>query len=157
MKTSGQIRTHRESGAADALSSASDVLSAGLAMGIFPEGTRSRRDEAPFLSEGKTGVARLAAAHPHAVVVPLALVGTREVMQPQHHKFPRLWRRFNVHAARGVTWLTWLASEKGGNQTPSSLLELSKSDEHEIRAELSRLYRQFTDQLMGTLAASGAP
>ena len=53
MKTSGQIRTHRESGAADALSSASDVLSAGLAMGIFPEGTRSRRDQPPFLSEGK--------------------------------------------------------------------------------------------------------
>ena len=35
MNTTGQIRTHRESGAADALSSASDVLGAGLAMGIF--------------------------------------------------------------------------------------------------------------------------
>ncbi len=64
MNTTGQIKTHRESGAADALSSASDVLDAGLAMGIFPEGTRSRRKEGPFLAKGKTGVARLAASHP---------------------------------------------------------------------------------------------
>ena len=35
MNTTGQIRTHRESGAAGALSSGSDVLGAGLAMGIF--------------------------------------------------------------------------------------------------------------------------
>ena len=59
MNTTGQIRTERETGAADALSRGSDILEAGLVMGIFPEGTRSRRDEAPFLSEGKTGVCLL--------------------------------------------------------------------------------------------------
>ena len=157
MRATGQIETHREAGGSDALASAASILRNECALGIFPEGTRSKRTESPFLLPGKTGVARLAAAHPRAVVVPVALVGTRDVMQPQQHKFPRLWRRFNVNAARGVTWLEWLASEQGGNQTASSLLSLAKSDEHEIRAELSRLYRQFTDQLMGTLAASGAP
>ncbi len=157
MRATGQIETHREAGASDALASAANILNHGCALGIFPEGTRSKRTEAPFLLPGKTGVARLAAAHPKAVVVPLALVGTREVMQPQHDKFPRLWRRFDVNAARGVTWIEWLASEGGGNRTASSLRELAASDEHKIRAELSGLYRRFTDQLMGTLAASGAP
>ena len=157
MRATGQIETHREAGGSDALASAANILNNGCALGIFPEGTRSKRTEPPFLLPGKTGVARLAAAHPNAVVVPLALVGTREVMQPQHHKFPRLWRRFDVNAAPGITWLEWLASEHGGNQSPSSLQVLSKADEHEIRAELARLFRQFTDQLMGTLAESGAP
>ena len=157
MRATGQIETHREAGGSDALASAATILDQGCALGIFPEGTRSKRTEPPFLLPGKTGVARLAAAYPHAVVVPLALVGTREVMQPQHHKFPRLWRRIDVNAARGVTWLEWLSSEHGGNQSPSSLLALSECEEHEVRAELSRLYRHFTDQLMGTLAASGAP
>jgi 1-acyl-sn-glycerol-3-phosphate acyltransferase len=157
MRATGQIETHREAGGSDALASAATILDNGCALGIFPEGTRSKRTESPFLLPGKTGVARLAAAYPHAVVVPLALVGTREVMQPQHHKFPRLWRRFDVNAAKGITWIEWLASEQGGNQSASALVELSKADEHEIRAELSRLYRRFTDQLMGTLAATGAP
>ena len=51
--------------------------------------------------------------------------------------------------------MEWLLRARR-KSTASSLLVLAKSDEHEIRAELSRLYRQFTDQLMGTLA-SGAP
>lgn len=157
MRATGQIETHREAGGNDALASAASILNNGCALGIFPEGTRSKRTKAPFLLPGKTGVARLAAAYPRAVVVPLALVGTREVMQPQRHKWPRLWRRFNVNAAPGVTWLEWLASEDGGNQSTSSLLALSKAEDHEIRAELARLYRHFTNQLMGTLAASGAP
>ena len=101
MRATGQIETHREAGGSDALASAASILSNECALGIFPEGTRSKRTEAPFLLPGKTGVARLAAAHPRAVVVPVALVGTRNVMQPQHHKFPRLWRRFNVNAALG--------------------------------------------------------
>ncbi len=157
MRATGQIETHREAGGSDALASAATILSHDCALGIFPEGTRSKRTEPPFLLPGKTGVARLAAAYPHAVVVPLALVGTRGVMQPQHHKVPRLWRRFEVNATKGVTWLEWLASERGGNHSPASLLTLSEAEDHEIRAELSGLFRKFTDQLMATLAAAGAP
>lgn len=157
MRATGQIETHREAGASDALASAANILQNECALGIFPEGTRSKRTEPPYLLPGKTGVARLAAAYPHAVVVPLALVGTRSVMQPQHHKWPRLWKRFDVQAGRGVTWLEWLASTKGGAQSSESLTKLADGDEHEIRAELARLFRRFTDQLMASLMANGAP
>ncbi|MDP7394564.1 MAG: lysophospholipid acyltransferase family protein, partial [Candidatus Poseidonia sp.] len=85
MRATGQIETHREAGGSDALASAASILDNGKALGIFPEGTRSKRNEAPFLLPGKTGVARLAAAYPHAVVVPIALVGTRDVMTPRYH------------------------------------------------------------------------
>ena len=108
MRATGQIETHREAGGSDAVASAASILNNGKALGIFPEGTRSKRKEAPFLLPGKTGVARLAAAYPHAVVVPIALVGTRDIMQPQHHKWPRLYRRFDVNAGEGVAWLQWL-------------------------------------------------
>ena len=92
MKMTGQIRTHRESGGDQALSCAADVLAANSALGIFPEGTRSKRTESPMLLPGKTGVARLAASYPKSVVVPIAINGTREMMAPQKHKFPRLWK-----------------------------------------------------------------
>ena len=157
MRATGQIETHREAGGSDALASAASILSHEKALGIFPEGTRSKRTEAPFLLPGKTGVARLAAAFPHAVVVPLALVGTRDIMQPQHHKWPRLHRRFDVNAGTGVTWLQWLASSNGGNMTASDLHSLAQQEDHEVRAELARLYRSFTDQLMTSMAALGAP
>ena len=157
MRATGQIETHREAGGSDALASAASILDNGKALGIFPEGTRSKRNEAPFLLPGKTGVARLAAAYPHAVVVPIALVGTRDVMTPQHHKWPRLHRRFDVNAGAGVTWLDWLGATKGGGQTASDLVALAEGDEHTVRSELAKLYRKFTDQLMGSLAALGAP
>ena len=157
MRATGQIETHREAGGSDALASAASILTNEKALGIFPEGTRSKRKEAPFLLPGKTGVARLAAAYPHAVVVPIALVGTRDVMQPQHHKWPRLYRRFDVNAGEGVTWLQWLGSPSGGNIGPEALQALAQQDEHEVRAELARLYRSFTDQLMVSMAALGAP
>ena len=83
MHATGQIETHREAGGSDALAGAANILINGKALGIFPEGTRSKRKEAPFLLPGKTGVARLAAAHPHAVVV-RRLVGVA-MMGPQHH------------------------------------------------------------------------
>jgi 1-acyl-sn-glycerol-3-phosphate acyltransferase len=157
MRATGQIETHREAGGSDALASAASILDNGKALGIFPEGTRSKRQEPPYLLPGKTGVARLAAAYPHAVVVPMALVGTRDLMRPQHDKWPRLYRKFSVNAGQGVTWFDWLGSASGGAMTPATLEELAKSEDHEIRAELSRLFRKFTDQLMASMAALGAP
>lgn len=157
MRSTGQIETQREQGGNEALASAASVLVEGKALGIFPEGTRSKRTEAPFLLPGKTGVARLAAAHPDAVVVPIALCGTRNVMQPQHHKWPRLWRRFTVNVGEGISWLTWLADAGGGNMTAAKLQTLAQQEEHEIRSVLAGLYRTFTDQLMASLGALGAP
>lgn len=53
MSATGQIETKRSEGGNEALAKAADVLDAGAALGIFPEGTRSKRTEAPFLLPGK--------------------------------------------------------------------------------------------------------
>ena len=55
----------------------------------FSRGYSFKEERSTLPTSRKTGVARLAAAHPEATVIPLALVGTREVMEPQHHKWPR--------------------------------------------------------------------
>ena len=157
MKATGQIETQREKGGNEALASAATVLSSGKALGIFPEGTRSKRTEAPFLLPGKTGVARLAAAYPDACVVPIAIRGARDFMMPKEHKFPRIWKPLSVNAGVSISWHTWLGHQSGGNHTLASLTELAQRDEHEIRAELAHLYRKFTDQLMGSVSALGAP
>ena len=157
MHATGQIETHREAGGSDALASAANILINGKALGIFPKAP-AQSERKPRFAAWKTGVARLAAAaHPHAVVVPIALVGTREVMEPQHHKWPRLHRRFDVNAGEGVSWLQWLGSADGGNMTPASLQSLAQAEDHEVRSELARMYRTFTDQLMASLTALGAP
>ena len=157
MRATGQIETQREVGGNEALASAATILGSGRALGIFPEGTRSKRTEAPFLLPGKTGVARLAAAYPTAVVVPVALLGTRDIMQPQHHKWPRLWKSFTVNAGEGVTWLEWLGHEQGGAMDAAALRALADKDEHHVRSQMAALYRRFTDQLMASLANLGAP
>jgi len=156
MNTTGQIRTHRESGAADALSSASDVLDAGLAMGIFPEGTRSRRKEGPFLAEGKTGVARLAASHPNVPVYTTAIIGARNVMAPGD-KIIRFWKPVEVIYGKSITWNQWIVHPEGGAQNESSIRNIITSDEEQQRTTMGKLYRRFTDQVIGTMAALGAP
>jgi 1-acyl-sn-glycerol-3-phosphate acyltransferase len=55
-----------------------EVLHAGALLGIYPEGTRSPDGR---LYRGKTGTARLA-IRTGAPVVPIGVVGTREVMPP---------------------------------------------------------------------------
>jgi 1-acyl-sn-glycerol-3-phosphate acyltransferase len=157
MQSTGQIETQREAGASAALASAADILVANRALGIFPEGTRSKRTASPFLLPGKTGVARLAASYPNSVVIPIALMGTRQCMQPQHHKFPRPWKKLDFHAGEGITWLQWLADPAGGDMSSDSLSAIAQGEDHEIRAALAKLYRKFTDQLMGSIAALGAP
>ena len=153
MKTSGQIRTHRESGAADALSSASDVLSAGLAMGIFPEGTRSKKTEPPFLLPGKTGIARLSASYPDVPVVPIGLTGTREFMTPNKHKLPRLWRKVGISYGKPITWWEWLEKRT----SVEDLQALAHKEDHEVKSSLSAMYREFTDEFMERIKGQGAP
>ena len=157
MRATGQIETKRDEGGEGALSSAADVLSEGQALGIFPEGTRSKRTDAPFLLPGKTGIARLAASYPGAVIVPIALTGTRNMMKPQDHKLPRLWRRIGLSAGVGITWMQWLEHENGGGMTSTQLLELAEMEDHEIRSSLANLYRKFTDQIMASISTLGAP
>ena len=56
-----------------------------------------------------------------------------------------------------MSWLQWLGSADGGNMTPASLQTLAQAEDHEVRSELARMYRTFTDQLMASLTALGAP
>lgn len=71
-----------------------DLLRAGSALGIYPEGTRSPDGR---LYKFRTGVARLA-LRTGAPVVPVGLVGTREVLPPGSHR----WHRGPVAVRFGV-------------------------------------------------------
>jgi 1-acyl-sn-glycerol-3-phosphate acyltransferase len=76
----GQIPIVRGTGDADALDRAITELRGGSCIGIFPEGTRSLGREL----RPRSGLGRLAAAVPEAVVVPVAVSGTTDIA-----RFPR--------------------------------------------------------------------
>ena len=88
-KQVGVIPVDREEGGKDALNGAIEILEKGGAIGIFPEGTRSRDGK---MGKGKTGVARLAALT-GAAVVPVAIRQTDGVW-PVSKRAPRPWRKF---------------------------------------------------------------
>ena len=85
-RTMGAVPLHRgeQSEAETALRLAVEVLSGGMALGIYPEGTRSRDGR---LYRGRTGAAWVALAS-GAVVVPVGLTGTDKI-QPVGARFPR--------------------------------------------------------------------
>jgi 1-acyl-sn-glycerol-3-phosphate acyltransferase len=83
----GVIPVRREGGEAGeaALRAGCEQLSKGMAVGIYPEGTRSPDGR---LFRGKTGVARMA-VRVGCPIIPVALIGTRDV-QPPDRKMPRI-------------------------------------------------------------------
>ena len=95
----GMIPIDRSGGdaAQAALDAASGILERGELFGIYPEGTRSRSGK---LHRGHTGAARLA-LRTGAPIVPVGLVGTREV-QPPDAKLPQPFRPVWVRIGRPV-------------------------------------------------------
>jgi 1-acyl-sn-glycerol-3-phosphate acyltransferase len=84
----GQIPIVRGTGDADALQRAIDELRGGACIGIFPEGTRSLgRKLRP-----RSGLGRLVAAVPDAVIIPTAVQGTTDI--PRFPRRPRVSVRF---------------------------------------------------------------
>jgi 1-acyl-sn-glycerol-3-phosphate acyltransferase len=85
----GAVPVQRGAGRAaiTALDTLTDVLAAGTAIGIHPEGTRSLDGR---LHRGHTGVAQLALVT-GAPVVPLGLIGTQNVL-PVGAKLPKIGR-----------------------------------------------------------------
>jgi 1-acyl-sn-glycerol-3-phosphate acyltransferase len=80
-----------------ALDTAAGVLESGELFGIYPEGTRSRSG---MLHKGHTGAARLA-LRTGAPILPVGLIGTREV-QPPEAKVPQPFRPVWVRIGRPI-------------------------------------------------------
>ena len=156
MESTGQISTARENGSKDALEKAVDVLESGSSMGIFPEGTRSRESQPPFLQPGKTGAARLAAKFPLIPVVPISIKGARNFMKPGSLMI-RPWKRIDVYIGDSITFSEWLSNQSGGNFNDSKIEEILSKDIDIKRSEMKKIYREFTDQIIETLRLNGAP
>ncbi|MBE45202.1 MAG: hypothetical protein CMB02_00890 [Euryarchaeota archaeon] len=157
MISTGQIQTFRERGGLDALARAVDVIESGHCLGIFPEGTRSRREERPFLQPGKTGFARLSARFPNVPIVPIAISsGAREFMKPGS-KLPKPWKKIEITVGEPITFAEWISDKDGGNKNEEWVREMSNFDEERKKENMKELYRRFTDQMMETLKFMGAP
>ena len=157
MVSTGQIETFRDSGARDALARAVDVLESGCCLGIFPEGTRSRRAEAPLLQPAKTGFARLAALFPDVPIVPVTLsIGARDFMPPGTI-LPRPWKRIDLIVDDPITFSEWAAHPDGGSIDDSWVVSMMDKGMEYRQREMRIMYRKFSDQLVNTLAMRGAP
>jgi 1-acyl-sn-glycerol-3-phosphate acyltransferase len=157
MLATGQVDTDRTKGGDDALARAADVLAAGKPLGIFPEGTRSRNTSPPYLGRGKTGIARIAAAFPDTPVVFCGINGAREILAPGEPFLPKTWKRTELKFASPITWNEWASHENGANLDDEAVTEIEGMSDENQREELGKLYRQFTNQSIATIAALGAP
>ena len=156
MSSTGQISTARGNGSKDALEKAVDVLESGSSMGIFPEGTRSRKSQAPFLQSGKTGAARLAAKFPLIPVVPISINGARNFMKPGSLMI-KPWKRIDVYIGIPITFSEWASSTIGGNLDDEKIKLLLEKNENDRTNDMKLLFRKLTDQIIETLRINGAP
>ena len=88
-KATGQLSIDRSGGKASeaSLNTGLGVLSQGLVLGIYPEGTRSPDGK---LYRGRTGIARMS-LESKVPVIPVAMIDTEKV-QPIGKRFPRIRR-----------------------------------------------------------------
>ena len=156
MESTGQISTARGNGSRDALEKAVDVLDSGSSMGVFPEGTRSRNSQAPFLQGGKTGAARLAAKFPMIPLVPISINGARNFMKPGSLMI-KPWKRIDVYIGDSITFAEWLSNPSGGGFDDSDIEKILSKDEDVKKSGMKTIYRKFTDQIIETLRLNGAP
>jgi 1-acyl-sn-glycerol-3-phosphate acyltransferase len=108
VRSLGMIPVKREvrSKAEAAIRAGVEVLEAGGVLGLYPEGTRSPDGK---LYRGRTGVARLA-LRSKCPVVPVGLIGTREVM-PKGAKVPKLRGRVTVRFGLPMTFEKYQGEE----------------------------------------------
>ena len=157
MISTGQIETFREHGGRDALARAVDVLESGRCLGVFPEGTRSRRKDLPLLQPAKTGFARLAAKFPNVPVVPVTMsIGAREFMPPGS-KIPKPWKRIEIIVDDPITFAQWAQHPDGGGINDSWVMEVGEFTVEKRQETMRGLYRKFADQFIGTMKLRGAP
>lgn len=157
MLATGQVETDRERGGDDAIARAADVLAAGKPLGIFPEGTRSRNTQPPYLARGKTGIARIAAAFPDVPIVFCGINGARDILAPGEPFLPKTWKKTTLRYSSPTTWNDWVGHERGGGMTDKTIEDLTSLNENEQREIIGNLYRKFTNQSIATISALGAP
>jgi 1-acyl-sn-glycerol-3-phosphate acyltransferase len=157
MLATGQVETDRTKGGADAIARAADVLAAGMPLGIFPEGTRSRNTSPPYLGRGKTGIARIAASFPDVPVVFCGINGARDILAPGEPFLPKTWKKTNLKYSSPITWNNWVSHKDGGGITDAKVAALEKMTKDDMRDEIGLLYRKFTNQSIATISALGAP
>ena len=157
MTSTGQIETFREHGGRDALARAVDVIESGRCLGVFPEGTRSRREKPPLLQTAKTGFARLAARFPDIPVVPVTMsIGARDFMPPGS-KFPKPWKRIDLIVDDPISFGEWAQHPKGGGIDDMWVDETAGLEIEQRQESMRSLYRRFADQFIETQKIRGAP
>ncbi|PYY34197.1 1-acyl-sn-glycerol-3-phosphate acyltransferase [Curtobacterium sp. MCJR17_055] len=134
----GQLPIDRSGGKASeaSLRTGLQVLARGEQLGIYPEGTRSPDGK---LYRGRTGIARMV-LEGRVVVVPVAMVGTREVQQIGQ-KFPK-FKRVGVVFGKPLDF-----SRFEGLETDRFIL---RSVTDEIMHELRGLSRQQYEDVYAT-------
>ena len=157
MISTGQIETFREHGGRDALARAVDVIQSGRCLGVFPEGTRSRRESPPLLQPAKTGFARLAARFPNVPVVPVTMsIGARDFMPPGS-KFPKPWKRIELIVDDPITFAEWAHHPEGGGIDDNWVERVADQGVAQRQDAMRPLYRKFADQFIETQKMRGAP
>lgn len=144
-RAAGQIPMNRRGGDASqrALDTARGVLESGDILAIYPEGTRSPDVR---LHKGKTGVARLAIGC-GVTVIPVGLLGTREV-QPPGSMTMRPLRRVTVRFGSPVSYEFDGVRHTTGEGGPAAGVNAGGRDEPD-QAEL----RALSDAIMTDIAA----
>jgi hypothetical protein len=69
----------------------------------------------------------------------------------------RISTPITMSVGEGITWRTWIHHPEGGGYSEEGLQSIADAEDSEREKEMAMLYRRFTDQLMGTLSALGAP
>ena len=125
------VDRHSPSAAQDSLESALEVVQAGGAFGIYPEGTRSRDGR---LYRGRTGVAWLA-LKAQVPVVPVGLVGTDQI-QPVGARFPRI-AHVEVHFGRPIqpTAYAGMPSGRARRQLTDDVMDAIAALSGQVRAD----------------------
>jgi 1-acyl-sn-glycerol-3-phosphate acyltransferase len=129
----GQIPVRRDDSkkAQAALDAGLRVLNKGGLLGIYPEGTRSPDG---CLYRGRTGVARMA-AEASCPVVPVGLVGTRDIM-PKDAKLPNVRGDVTVRFGAPMS-----ISKEDANDNPLALRTFVDELMYEIRRLSGQEYR----------------
>ena len=76
---------------------------------------------------------------------------------PPSSKIPRIWKRIEITVDDPITFHEWASDGAGGNLDDLKVSTLMNKDNEEINAQLRKIFRKFTDQLMATLEMRGAP